>query len=69
MILVEFGNRRLELQIPPSRLELLHRIGGAGEQHPPAVTHQGQAQSRRQVRFASARRTSVILPGVWDLRC
>ena len=35
-------------------LELLHQVGGAGEQHAPAVLHQREADGGGQMRFAAA---------------
>jgi hypothetical protein len=45
-------------------LEFLHQVGGAGEQHAPAVLDQCQPDGRGQVRLAAARRSRGILPNI-----
>ena len=56
MILVEFGDRRLERELAACDLELLHEIGGASEQNAPTILDQRHAERRRQMRFPGARR-------------
>jgi hypothetical protein len=42
----------------------LDKIGGAGEQHPPAVFDESKTERRREMAFAYAGRNSVTMPGV-----
>src|SRR3954447_19578181 len=46
----------LEVKLAASQLELLHEIGGAGEEDAPSVLDEGQADSCRQVALAAAGR-------------
>src|SRR3954452_4718726 len=64
---IEAANGGLEIELAPRHLELLHEIGGAGEEDAPSVLDKGQADRCRQVALAAAGRTSVIMPGVCDL--
>jgi len=59
MIFVEFGDCCFEHEIAARDLEFLYEVGGSGEQHAPALFDQGNAERRRQMRFASARRTKA----------
>lgn len=54
--LVELGDRRFELQIPPRHLQFLDQIGGSGEEDAPSVLDQGEADGGREVALATARR-------------
>jgi hypothetical protein len=49
-------------------LQLLDEIGCAGEQHAIAGIDHGMAERGGEMRFANARRSSVILPGVRHAR-
>jgi hypothetical protein len=53
VILVEFGDCRFEEEIAPRDLEFPHEVRSPGEQRAPAVFDQGEAESRRQVRFSA----------------
>jgi hypothetical protein len=64
VIFVELGDRGFEAEIAARDLKFLHEVGGSGEQHAPALFHQGQAERGRQVRLSSAGRNRVILPGI-----
>ena len=65
---VEPGNGGLQGEFAARHLELLHQVGGAGEQHAPTVFHQCHPDGRGQVRLAAARRSSGILPGIKTLK-
>lgn len=56
VILVELGERRLELEVAAGGLKPLHEVGGAGEQHAPTALDQCQAESCRKMRLSGARR-------------
>ena len=49
VIFVELGDRGFEAEIAARDLKFLHEIGGSGEQHAPALFHQGQTERGRQV--------------------
>jgi hypothetical protein len=65
---IETIDGRLEVELASRQLELLHEIGGPSEEDAPSVLDQGQADRCRQVALSAAGWTSVIMPGVWDLR-
>ena len=69
IVAVELGDRAFEGQLATSDLEPLDEIGGAGEHHAPSILDQGKPERRRQMALAAARRASVMMPGVWVLRC
>ena len=48
-----------EDEVAACDLELLHEIGGPGEQYAPAVFNQSEAERRRQMRFSAARRAET----------
>ena len=56
MVFVELGDGGFERELAARDLELLDEIGGAGEQHAPAVLDQGEADGRGEMAFAAARR-------------
>jgi hypothetical protein len=68
MVLFELGDRGLEREFPSGDLKLLDEIGGSGEENPPSVLDQSQADGRREMRLATSGRTGVILPGVRRLK-
>lgn len=68
VIAIEFGDRGLQRQLAPRDLQPLHQISGAGEENAPTVLDESQADRRAEMGLAAARGTSVIMPGVWDLR-
>jgi len=68
VIAIEFGDRGLQRQLAPRDLQPLHQISGAREENAPTVLDESQADRRAEMGPAAARRTSVIMPGVWDLR-
>lgn len=57
VVSVELVDGGFKLQLPSGDLELLDEIGGPGEQHPPAVLDQGQADSGSEMALSSAGRT------------
>ena len=59
----------LEGELATRDLKLLNEIGGAGEEDAPSILDQGEADGGGEMAFAAAGRTSVTMPGVWDLRC
>ncbi len=56
VVAVEFGDRAFKRQFAAGDLKPLHKIGGAGEQHPPAVFDEGETERGREMAFAHARR-------------
>ncbi len=56
MEFVELGNGGFESEFAAGNLQPLDEIGGAGEQHAPAVFDEGEAERCRQVALAAARR-------------
>src|SRR5262252_870855 len=52
---VELGDGGFEGELAASNLQPLDEIGGAGEQHPPAVFDKGKAKRCREVALAAAR--------------
>jgi hypothetical protein len=56
VILVELGDGGLEGELAARDLEALDQIGGAGEEHAPAVLDQAAADGGGQVALAPARR-------------
>lgn len=62
VVLVQLVDDGGQGQILACRLQALHEIASAGEQHPEAMLDQGVAQGRRQMRLARAGRGSDILP-------
>ena len=69
IIMVELGDGGLQRQFSPRHLQPLHEVGGAREQHAPAVFNQRQAERCRQMALAAAGRDSVTMPGVRRSRC
>ena len=57
VVLVEFVDGGFELQFPAGNLELLHEIGGPGEQDPLSVLDQRKADSSSKMALSSAGRT------------
>ena len=55
MEFVELGNGGFESELAAGNLQPLDEIGGAGEQHAPAVFDKGEAESRRKAALAAAR--------------
>ncbi len=53
---IETTDGRLEVELTSRHLELLHEIGGAGEQDAPSVLNEGEADRCRQVALAAAGR-------------
>ena len=49
MEFVELGNGGFESELAAGNLQSLDEIGGAGEQHAPAIFDKGEAESRRKV--------------------
>jgi hypothetical protein len=45
---------RFQFKLAARHLKPLHEVGGAREQHAPAVLHQGKADGRSKVRFSAA---------------
>ncbi len=41
MVFVELGNSAFQGQVAAGQLQLLDEIGGAGEQHAPAIVDEG----------------------------
>lgn len=64
MIFVELGDCGFQRQFAASDLQTLDEVRGAGEQRSPAIFHQCQANRRRQMAFASAWRTGLIMPNI-----
>ena len=56
MILVELGEGGFQGELTPCDLKPLHEIGGAGEEHAPAVLDEAQADGRGEVALAAAGR-------------
>jgi hypothetical protein len=50
-------------------LQALDEIAGAHEQHAPSVLDEPEPDGCRKMALASAGRTSVMMPGVWRLKC
>jgi hypothetical protein len=67
-IFVELGDRGFEDEITARELKFLHEVGGAGEQHAPALFDQGQAERGREMGFSSACRDSDMAPGFWRVK-
>ena len=63
---VELGNGGFESEFAAGNLQPLDEIGGAGEQHAPAVLNESEAERRRKVAFAAARRGRDIVPDTRD---
>jgi hypothetical protein len=59
---VELGNGGFEGELAAGNLQPLDEIGGAGEQHAPAVFDKGEAKRCRKVALAAARRGRDIVP-------
>lgn len=57
VVLVELVDGGFKLQLPSGDLEVVHEIGGPGEQDPPSVLDQGQADSGSEMALSSAGRT------------
>jgi hypothetical protein len=53
---VELGNGGFESELATGNLQPLDEIGGAGEQHAPAVFDESEAGSCRKVALAATRR-------------
>jgi hypothetical protein len=53
---VELGNGGFESELAAGNLQPLDEIGGAGEQHAPAVFDESEAECCRKVALAAARR-------------
>src|SRR6516165_9318342 len=53
---VELGDGGFESELATGNLQSLDEIGGAGEQHTPAVFDESEAESCRKVALATARR-------------
>src|SRR5260370_39291386 len=51
---VELGQGSGEREVAPCRLEFLHEVGGAGEEHPLALVDEGGAEGGRQMGLAGA---------------
>jgi len=62
MEFVELGNGGFESEFAAGNLQSLDEIGGAGEQHAPAIFDKGEAESRRKVALAAACRGRDIVP-------
>ena len=56
IVTVELGDGGLQRQFSPRYLQTLHEVGGAREQHAPAVFNQRQAERCRQMALAAAGR-------------
>jgi len=69
IVAVELCNGAFEGQVATRDLELLYEIGRTCEQHAPSVLDQGKPERCREMALAAARRASVMMPGVWVLRC
>ena len=59
VVFVEPGNGGLQPGITARDLQLLDKIGGAGEEHAPAVLDQPDADGGREMGFAAARRAEA----------
>jgi len=57
MILVELGDGGFQGKLAPGDLKPLHEIGGAAEEHAPAVLYETEADGGRQMTFAATRGT------------
>ena len=69
MVLVELAERAFEGELAARDLQALDEIAGAREQHPPAVLDEPEPDGGGKMALASAWRASVMMPGVWVLRC
>ncbi len=56
VVAVELGERALQGEFAPRHLQSLHKIGGACEEHAPAVFHEREPDRRRQMALAAAGR-------------
>lgn len=63
-VFVEFGDGGLEREFAAGELELLDEVGGACEQHAPAVFDEGEADGRSEMALSAAGRSSDILQGI-----
>jgi hypothetical protein len=54
VVFVELGNSGFESELAAGNLRSLDEIGGAGEQHAPAVLDKSEAESCRKVALAAA---------------
>jgi len=61
---VESSQGSGEREVASRCLELLHEVGGAGQEHPFALIDEGGADRCGEMGFAGAARSNVILPGV-----
>src|SRR5215467_3732181 len=59
---VELGDGGFESELATGNLQPLDEIGGAGEQHTPAVFDDSEAESCRKVALAAAGRGRDIVP-------
>ena len=61
MEFVELGNSGFERELAAGNLQPLDEIGGAGEQHAPAILDESEAESCRKVALAPrpAARTAI----------
>ena len=66
MEFVELGNSGFERELAAGNLQPLDEIGGAGEQHAPAVFDESKAERCRKVALAPARRGRDIVPDTRD---
>ena len=69
MILVELGERTFEGELAARDLQALDEIAGAHEQDAPSVLDEREPDGCREMALAAAGRASVMMPGVWVLRC
>ena len=56
LVLVELGDGGFEPQLPARHLQPLDQVGGAHEQHAPAVLNESQTERRRKMALAPAGR-------------
>ena len=70
VVLVELGDGGFERELAAGDLQLLDEVGGAGEEHAPAVLDQAEANGGREMALAAAGRAedqqvrAFVEPGV-----
>ena len=69
MVLFQLDERAFERELAARDLQALDKIAGAGEQHAPSALDEAEADGGGKMALAAAGRTSVVMPGVWRLKC